>query len=273
MCSTQFEGTTIADNTLPLTLAASPQHAGFGLTQHSRAVRRLPRATQQSTSPQEAAAMSASARMGWAPREPSAGERQPASGGAAGPDNAPATAGTVAADATPQPGPAAGGDTLQAALAEARLTAAVASVESEERSAGLAAEGAAAAPAGASRVRAGNGGGGGGGGGGAAQASAQEAGPAQAAQAQTAVAPRPGPGASPAAGAAAPPGAAPPAAAAPAPPPALGGTVAGLVAGTRSCVLRPCAFFVSWQGVLTLAFRRGPRCRPPCRHTGARSAN
>ena len=37
----------------------------------------------------------------------------------------------------------------------------------------------------------------------------------------------------------------------------VGGTVAGLVARTPSCVLRPRAFFVSWQGVLTLAFRRG----------------
>ena len=37
----------------------------------------------------------------------------------------------------------------------------------------------------------------------------------------------------------------------------VGGTVAGLVVRTPSCVLRPRAFFVSWQGVLTLAFRRG----------------
>ena len=49
----------------------------------------------------------------------------------------------------------------------------------------------------------------------------------------------------------------------------VGGTLAGLVARTPSCVLRPRAFFVSWQGVLTLAFRRGS----PLAWRGVRSSN
>lgn len=180
--------------------------------------------------------MSAAARLGFAPKHKQADLLQGTLDSPTHQSNAPPAAGGSAYQPASerQPAPAGLDSALEAAVAEASLAAAVLAVQSEERSANQAAQSGGGRSGSAASPRPHD----------AAASHGKEEGRAGEASAEARSL-----------------GGAPPEASAPTEGPES--ALAGLVARTPSCVLRPRAFFVSWQGVLTLAFRRAPSPGPP----------